>query len=262
MSGSAMATPTSVLGLQTGQHRLRRSLRLAYPTLGLTGLLATLALWAFAALRWSFVYSTYGPALVGRVAFPVILLSIATLATGLAGVAATIRLASLVVTTYEKGIVIRRGRRGKLIRWDLIRHVRTTAVRYGFSGLSWGRRASMTIVLDSGEKFRLTNALGDVKGLIAAVKGNVYQRLLEEYTLQFNSGQALSFGPLILSKEGIRKGRSQLAWKDLGRASLENGRLALAPASADRGTRIRIEARRIPNIDLCLQFIQHLSQSM
>ncbi len=169
MTGQPQATPTSELGLQTGQHRLRRLLRLAYPALGLTGLLATLALWAFATWRWFFAYSTYGPALVWRVAFPIVLLSVATLAAGLVGVLARIRLGPLVVTTYERGLTVRRGRRGKLIRWGHIRYLRTAAVRYGFSGLSWGRRASITLALDSGEKLRFTTALTDIEGLIANV---------------------------------------------------------------------------------------------
>jgi hypothetical protein len=260
MTDRPQATPTSELGLQTGQHRLRRLLRLAYPVLGLTGLLATLALWAFAAWRWVFAYSTYGPALVWRVALPIILLSAATLAAGLIGVLARIRLGPLVVTTYERGLTVRRGRRGKLIRWSHIRYLRTAAVRYGFSGLSWGRRASITIALDSGEKFRFTTALTDIEGLIATVKGNVYPRMLEEYTRQFNDGNALSFGPLTLSRQAIQRGRSQLEWTSLGRASLENGRLVLTPRAGADGSKIRIEAGRIPNVDLCLQFIEQLGR--
>lgn len=262
MTPPAQATPTSKLGLQTGEHRLRRILRLAYPSLGLAGLLATLALWALAAWRWAFAYSTYGPAIVWRVAFPLVLLSLVSLTVGLAGVLATLRLGPLVVSTYERGLVVRRGRRGKLIRWGHIRHLRTAAVRYGFSGLSWGRRASITLILDNGEKFRFTTVLADIEGLIAVVKSNVYPRLLDEYTRQFNQGHALSFGPLSLSAVGIQQGRSQLGWADLGRASLENGRLVLTPASPGRGSKIRIEARRIPDVDLCLQFIQHLSKRM
>lgn len=260
MTGPSQATPVSELGLQTGTHRLRRILRLAYPSLGLTGLLATLALWALAAWRWLFAYSTYGPALVWRVTFPLILLSAATLAIGLAGVLARIRLGPLVITTFQRGMTVRRGRRGKLIRWSHIRNLRTSAVRYGFSGLSWGHRASITLTLDSGEKFRFTSALNDVDGLIAAVKGNVYPRLLDEYTREFNQGHALGFGPLMLSSQGIERGRSRLDWANLGRASLENGRLVLTPRTGSEGSKIRIEARRIPNVDLCLQFIQHLSK--
>lgn len=262
MAAMPHPTPVSEVGLQTGQHRLRRILRMMYPSMGLIGLLATLALWGLAAWRWFFAYSTYGPALVWRVTFPLILFSLVTLASGLAGVLATIRLGPLVVTTYERGLAVRRGRRGKLIRWGHIRHLRTSAVRYGFSGLSWGKRASLTLTLDNGERFRFTSALADIDGLIATVKGNVYPRLLEEYKRAFNQGQALGFGPLVLSMQGIQQGRSRLDWASLGRASLENGRLVLIPRAGAEGSKIRVEARRIPNVDLCLQFIQQLSKPM
>lgn len=260
MAGTSHPTPVSELGLQTGQHRLRRILRLVYPSFGLVGLLATLALWGLAAWRWIFAYSTYGPAIVWRIAFPLILFSLVTLASGLTGVVATIRLGPLVVTTYERGLTVRRGRRGKLVRWSHIRHLRTSVVRYGFSGLSWGHRSSITLTLDGGQRFRFTSALADVDGLIATVKGNVYPRLLDEYTRAFNQGQALGFGPIVLSTQGIQQGRSRLDWTNLGRASLENGRLVLTPRSGAEGSKIRVEARRIPNVDLCLQFIQHLSK--
>jgi hypothetical protein len=260
MTGAAPATPTSELGLQTGQHRLRRFLRLVYPTLALFNLLATLALWALAAWRWFFAYSTYGPALVWRVTFPLVVMSVVTLTVGLIGVVANIRLSSLVVTTFERGLTVRRGRRGKLIRWAHIRHLRTSAVRYGFSGMNWGQRASINLILDSGEKFRFTTALGDIGGLIATIKGNVYPRLLDEYTREFNQGHPLGFGPLMLTQQGIQKGRGRLDWVDLGHASLENGRLVLTPRTGSEGSKIRVEARRIPNVDLCLQFIQHLSK--
>jgi hypothetical protein len=262
MADAPHLTPVSELGLQTGQHRLRPLLRLAYPVLGLTGLLATLALWALAAWRWFFAYSTYGPALVWRVTLPLALLSLITLTLGLVGVLARIRLAPLVVTTYERGLTVRRGRRGKLIRWELVRYLRTAAVRYGFSGMNWGRRASITLALDSGEKFRFTTALTDIDGLIATVKGNVYPRLLDDYTREFNQGQPLGFGPLLLSTQGVQRGRKRLEWVNLGRASLENGRLVLTPRSGADGSKIRIEAGRIPNVDLCLQFIQQLGRQV
>jgi Family of unknown function (DUF6585) len=262
MGSPPSPTPVSVLGLQTGQYRLRRILRLVYPALALFNLLATLALWGLAAWRWFFAYSTYGPALVWRVTFPLVIISVITLAVGLIGVFAYIRLGSLVVTTFEKGMTVRHGRHGKLIRWGHVRHLRTAAVRYGFAGMSWGRRASITLTLDSGEKFRFTTALGDIGNLIATIKSNVYPRLLDEYTQEFNQGHPLSFGPLTLSPEGIQQGRGRLEWVNLGRASLENGRLVLTPRPGTEGSRIRIEARRIPNVDLCLQFIQHLSKPM
>jgi hypothetical protein len=260
VAGPPQATARPDLGPQTGQHRLRPLLRLAYPILGLTGLLATLALWALAVWRWFFAYSTYGPAIVWRVALPLVLLSLVTLAIGLGGVLARIRLGPLVVTTYARGLTLRRGRHGKLIRWAHIRHLRTAVVRYGFAGFSWGRRASLTLALDSGERFRFTSTLTDIDDLIATVKASVYPRLLDEYSRVFNQGHPIPFGPLILSAEGVQLGRKRLEWKKLGRASLENGRLILAPRQGEAGSKLRIVAGRIPNVDLCLQFIQQLSR--
>jgi hypothetical protein len=157
------------------------------------------------------------------------------------------------------GLTIRRGKNLKSIAWDDIAHIHTVLERFGIFGISWGEKTEIHLVNSDGGEFKFNQSYERIDELIEEIKHFVYPRLLEQYRLAFNRGEPISFGPLILTSDGILNGRKALRWKDLKAIKMESGSLKLRPFENSDGPRFSIPAHKVPNIDLCIQLINHLS---
>lgn len=208
--------------------------------------------------RWNFAYSHYGPAITWRWSAPWYLIA---LFFGFLTLILAFRLWLLrgyTVFTYPAGMTISRAGDELTTLWNDVRQVHTSAVRYGFPDLPWGMQATLTLQVGGGRQVRLTQDLADLGGLIELVKQRVYPRLLAEYTRAFHRGDPLAFGPLTITSQGVLTGRRMLRWEEISEPSLDGGHLLLQTLGSKRISRLRIPVNRVPNVDLCLQLLQHI----
>ena len=162
------------------------------------------------------------------------------------------------VYLYDLGLVYQRGRQEETLRWDQIIQIHTAAVRYGLSSLVWGAQTTLELHTDDNRLIRLNHALTDLSSLAETIKRNVYPNLLEEYRRDLNQGNAINFGPLLLTLKGIQQGQLFIPWQDINQIILGRGLLLITPHGHDQGTKMRIPAKQVPNVDLCVQLIEHL----
>ncbi len=253
-------------GMDPGQtclseHELRKGLRILYivvTVLGSSGLIAAsgFALWA-----WYFAYRHYGPALVTRWSLPAFGIGLASTILAFFGLGLILRNLNLQVRVYLSGITFRRGRQRKMIPWDGIQQIQTSSVRYGLPGLSWGMRTTLTLSLTDGYKIRISDAITNLPGLIKTIKSNVYPRLLSTCRQELNEGQALDFGPISLTPQGVQKAPVLLRWDQIQELTLERGVLRIAGRDTGRDAQIRVPTHHIPNIDLCVSCIREIISS-
>ncbi len=252
--------PQTNAGRRLSQHATRPEVRRLTLGLGAAGAVGAAAA-AVAALASGYAaYTHYGPAAVWRRSVPWLWLSAALAIVGMYGLARLWTVGRLAVGVHERGLAVRRGRRLAWVGWEQILQVRTHAVRYGLPGLAWGRQVTLELGLLNGRRLRLPQSLSDLDGLTDAVKRNVYPPLLAEYTRRYNQGQALVFGPVRLTHQGLQVGRAAIAWSDVGTVALEEGLLRVTSRPSAAGRRLSVPAAGVPNVDLCAQFIQHLAQ--
>ena len=247
------------LGPVIQEHQPKHGSYRAYARVGWVIVGIALAAGLLAVGQGLFAYQTYGPLAVERWASPAATAAVALALIGLGFLLVGRRRARMMVRQHARGLVVERGRRGSSIPWDEIKHVHTSSVRYGPTGLPWGRQDELVLVTRDGRRYRLNQALTDFDELVAAVKQGAYPTLLDAYTRAFNHGQSLPFGPLEIRAEGIHNGRKTLRWSDVGEARLEQGWLVVGPADRRAGPHLRYPARAVPNVDLCLQLIQELT---
>ena len=259
------------LGPLFSEHRARPAVRRLHGIacgLGLGGAALSLAL---GLVRWYFAFAHYGPSSVWRWSLPFLGVGAALLLLGSNSLVTTWSLGRLRIRVYQGGLMLQRGRRQWTIPWNLITRIHTSSVRYRLPGLTRRSHTELTLYLDSPDlprlerdpapsRVRLTHALTDLDLLADSIKRQVYPGLLARYSRSFNQGNSLSFGSLVLTRDGLRKGRQMLRWQDLGNVSLRQGVLALDPAAPGRYPRIRLPARQLPNVELCIQLIQYLSR--
>jgi hypothetical protein len=254
-------TSWHTLGPVIRKYRLRRELRILYPTTAILGLLGMAATLALGVWRWYFAFRHYGPAVVLRWSTPALWASLGLGIVGLAGLVSTLRTSGLYVSVHPSGLTYKRGRRREAIPWTHIKHIHTAAIRYGLLGLVWGGQITLSLHTVDNRNLRLTQTLSDLKDLVETIKRNVYPSLLSQYRQGLSRDEPVSFGPLSLDRQGIRKGDQTVIWEDLEGVSLSRGVLEIQTHHRTQHSRIRIPTYRIPNIDLCVQLIQHLIQS-
>lgn len=267
------ATPpgsAAALGPLLSDHRLRPSLRRIASVLAILGLGGGIVALSLGLVRWYFAYAHFGPSAVWRWSLPFVALAAALLLTGLYGLSTLWGIGRLTIRAHRGGLTVNRGRRRWTIPWTQVSRIHTSSVRYRLPGLARRSRAELTLFVDAPaaspsargpgpSTIRLTHALADLDKLTECVKQQVYPALLAQYVHAFNQGKPLSFGSLILTRDGLQNGRHTLRWQDLGRITLRQGVLVLDPAAPGRGPRIRLPAHRLPNVELCLELIQSLS---
>ena len=246
------------LGPMISEHRLRRELSILYPALAIIGLVGTAIAGVLAVLCWLFAYRHYGPAAIVRWTTPALWTATGFALVALGGLISYWRSRGLRVYLYDLGMVYQRGYQEETLLWEQITQIHTAAVRYGLSSLAWGAQTTLELHADDKRHVRLTHALTDLSSLAETIKRNVYPNLLAEYRRNLNQGGAINFGPLLLTLKGVQQGQQFIRWQDLSQTTLGRGLLLITPHEHDQGTKMRIPANLVPNVDLCVQLIEHL----
>lgn len=240
-----------------GPSTRRRTFRWALLSMGLLACLATFGTGGF---RWYLAYTHYGPAVVWPWSLPWFTAGAVFALLTLVVVVLLLVHRRLEVRIYQGGVVYQGRGAPVALAWNQVRRIRASAVRYGIFGLIWGGEMDIWLEGTGDRRIHLTRALYDLPKLIDSIKKNVYPLLLAGCTRAFNRGGTLDFGPLELNSQGVTKGSQKMAWGELGSAALERGILTLQPVRGSRARRIRLAARQVPNVDICLQLIQNLGQ--
>lgn len=246
-------TGTSDLGKPVIEHRARRPQRLVNTVLAAVGLgLGGLSL-AIGIVRYDFALGNYGPAVVWRWSGIWLVTGAVLALLGAIGGIWLLRWSRTAVVVHDGGLELRRGRRSRQLPWSAIRSIQVSGVRYRSV---WGSRSSLELETADGRHIRLSDTLAGLSQLAATIKRNVYPRLLTEYTRFLRDGQPVPFGQLVLSSDGVARGSRRLAWAEVASADLQNGRITIRPAS-DHGGPLKVDARRVPNPEICLQLVRH-----
>jgi hypothetical protein len=221
--------------------------------LGILGTGLGLAAVGFGVWAWLFATTTYGPAAVGRWAWPWFTAAPPLSILGLAGLARAWWLRRLRVEVSEAGLQAYRGRSAVSLPWTAICEVRTRAAPHG------GTFARLEIRWDPRRRLSFDRTLPDLDGLVDQVKRQALPILLEDNRQRFNRGETLTLGELMLDARGLQAGKKRIQWDALQAVEVRAGQL-LITAREPAGTRIRIAADRMPNLDVAVQLVRLLGQ--
>ncbi len=223
------------------------------------GLVGGLTLAALAAQRYLYTLQTYGPARLWPHTAPFIAAALAALGLALVSAVRALRTAGYQVQIQRAGLIIQRGRRQRRIRWGEIASLRQSAVRYALPQPLWKARAELELTLDDGQRLVIDQRLEDFALLTQAIKAHLYPHLLQRYRQAFNRGEPIPFGPLLLTQQGLLNGKRALKWDEIGQVEVRHGRLIVRPWEKSAGRGFSVPTERVPNFDLCLQWIRQLS---
>lgn len=131
------------------------------------------------------------------------------------------------VRVYERGFTFTRGGRTQEFAWDEIEVFSETEQVYRAAGLESGVSYQYFIRRSDGRTLRMDNEVRGVRALGERLRAETCSRLLSPAAGLVAGGEAANFGPLAVTREGVVRGERKLAWADVGRVDVSEGKLVV-----------------------------------
>jgi hypothetical protein len=97
-----------------------------------------------------------------------------------------------------------------------------------------------------------------VEDLAAGIEQAILPRLYAQVAEQYNSGQAIAFGPVVIRKSGITIGKKMYPWPEVGQVSMERGFLRVSKKDGGWFSGASAAASAIPNLRVLLNIIDQV----
>jgi hypothetical protein len=149
---------------------------------------------------------------------------------------------NLRVYLFQNGFIHAKGSRLDVVRWDQVRYIwqRITRSRYGNTTHHY------KIERNDGATFTLNSMLKNVGILGQNIQQAVTQVHLPQAIAAYNAGNAIPFGPLSISLQGLSNGREVLPWNQQQNLLLNRGYLLARRQGTSRNW-AKVAVSRIPN---------------
>jgi hypothetical protein len=168
----------------------------------------------------------HGPGLVRGIGLGLVLL-----AAGVGMLIRARRTRGLRVFIFPAGLARLQGGAAEVLRWDEINRVRRVpGARKG--EFSVRRPYQFILVRRDGREFEFNEALVGVKELRVLIEEHTLPHMLPPAVEAFRAGEAVGFGAVGLSREGIHHGKRLLPWDAFAGALAAKGRLTVRAQGA------------------------------
>ena len=218
------------LGVLKAEHPANKSSARFSLGCGIVSLVAVPILLALTAYLFFDIYSRFGPARIddklGEIFWPT-----GAAALGLALGAWLIfdywRNRGLAAALYEQGLAHNDRKGLKQVRWDQVEAVWQAITKHYRNGIYTGTTHIYTIQAQAGERIVLDDKLTKVEELGSAIQQGVSSALFPRYANALNQGQRLTFGPLVIDRQGIYSGNKSLTWTEIKAIKLDKGNISI-----------------------------------
>jgi hypothetical protein len=253
-SDSGVRTPHDILS----QHQLKPSVERRVILLLIISLATMLASILWSIYRWYFAYARFGPAVVWRWSGPAI--GIAILAFLLALYSGLFLLSNRHRKIYitNDGLWFINGGNRRTLNWMDIASIRSSAAHYLWSQQDANPQLQILLTTLDDEVIKVPPYLTGLDDALQIIKRKIYTSAMNRYREVMKAGQPLAFGPLQLTRSGVMYRRRIEPWQNFREVKLEGGRLEVEFRGPEGTRKVSIPARRVPNIDLCVQLLRNI----
>jgi hypothetical protein len=255
MDSELVSLDTDYSNLQT--YQIRDIVILRFIVLSILGFLGLLVIFLIGFSRWKYALTNFGPAVIWRWISPTLWIGIGFGLLGIVALVLLLRVGRQEIQISPESFTWRKGRKLQVYPWKAIQGVYVTSVSYGILDFAWARKTEIVLEMEEGKHLSINQTFENIEKLLENIKRHVYPIMFERLKNNFQQGEPLSFGPLLLTSQGVLNGRKPLRWQDIGKISLEQGSLRFQPVEGSEGPKFTIPVHKIPNFELCLQLLHH-----
>lgn len=256
----SLVSPANELGPLIASYRGRRPGWLDVWTWILPGAAAVLAPAVYGQWRASYAYTNYGPVAAQFWSQPWYAASALALA-----VLAVLFLTRWMrwmrrVDVHQEGLHLRLSPlRSQKLPYSALAGIATDTIQERFLHLPLRTAYRAILFPSTGRPVRLDDSLTGLPELVTRVKASLYPRLIPTLEAEFQRGQWLRFGPLVVHQQELRLGRQRVRWQAVERLSVQAGCLVVElknPSPGVQRSTLKIPVANVPNFEILLQLIQ------
>jgi cbb3-type cytochrome oxidase subunit 3 len=159
---------------------------------------------------------------------------------------------------YEKGFAYRDRKGIQAWRWEDLVSQTAAVTRHYTNGIYTGTTHVYTLFNREGKRLVLNDSLAKVEELAALIEAGTFPLLYEKAAQQYNTGQTLTFGPVVISKGGILVGRKTYPWQEVKEVSIQQGVLKVSKKDGGWFSGASAMASTIPNLRVLLSIIDQV----
>ncbi len=158
---------------------------------------------------------------------------------------------NLRVYTFTNGLVRAKGAQADVVRWDQVEAVWQNLLRiYGSTNHTY------TVRRGDGATFKFSSVLRNIAHLGQTVQQEVTRVLLPRAIAAYNAGDAIPFGTLSVSVQGITHGRETLVWNQVQGVEVKRGYVSVKKAGKSRAW-VRLRVSTIPNFFVFMALVNY-----
>jgi hypothetical protein len=161
------------------------------------------------------------------------------------------------VQIFEEGLQWRQDGRDRQRGWDEVREVyrkELYRLQNGARPGDWNRHSDLRLVFSDGEQVRFNHSLSDYNRLAEYIQQTTAECLLPSARKGLD-GPGASFGPVQLTRDGLRMGRESYDWATLTRLRVANGYLCW---NDNRGRDRVVALKDVANYPVMLRLLDEL----
>jgi hypothetical protein len=159
---------------------------------------------------------------------------------------------------YERGLAMRDRKGIRLWRWEEVLSMTQSITRHYMNGIYTGTTHVYTLVNRQGDRLVLNDDYIKVDQLAKAIQESIFPILYARAAQQYNAGQSLVFGPVVISKSGIQVGKKTTPWEEVQQVSIQQGILKVSKKGGGWFSGASASASVIPNLNVLLSLIHQV----
>jgi fumarate reductase subunit D len=204
-------------------------------------------------------YQKYGPAMIDdKLTAPVVIafvLFLLGLAAGWSAYASWNR----GVASYERGFAIRDRKGIQIWSWEDIVSLTSAVTRHYTNGIYTGTTHVYTLFNRQNERLLINDIFVKVDELAKDIEQGIFPLLYARAASEYNAGQKLVFGPVVISKDGIQISKKTYPWTDVKDVSIHQGILKVSKKDGGWFSGASASAASIPNLRVLLTIIDQVA---
>jgi hypothetical protein len=162
------------------------------------------------------------------------------------------------IALYEAGLACRSRKGIQAWRWEDVDRFYTAITRHYINGIYTGTTHVYILFNRSEKRLVLNDAYAHVVDLGKKVEQGTFPRLYEHAVSRYNTGEALDFGPVILSQAGIQVRKKVYPWSEVQQVSIRRGILQVLKKDGGRFSGMHVAASAIPNVRVLLSLVDQI----
>jgi hypothetical protein len=218
------------------------------------GAVAAVLYGVYQAYRWQ----SYGPVMIeDRLRAPLILAFI-LFVVGLLVVWVLYVNWKKAAAVYEHGLAYASRKGLEMWRWEEVAQLLAAITRHYTNGIYTGTTHVYTLIDPQNRRLVLNDSLTHVEELGKTIEAQTFPLLYASVSAQYNSGTAVPFGPVTISKSGIQFKNKVYPWTDVKEVSIRRGILQVSKKDGGWFSGASAAVAGIPNLRVLLSIIDQV----